>query len=224
MARYARKTRKRRRTRSRTRRNYKRSRKVPPLWPTAKPASLKYGEYISWISPVGVAAVYNYSCNGLFDPNISGTGAQPRGFDQIMPFYDHYVVIGARMSIVFQNQSEHPVRAGIMIRDVSSSATQTPDTIQEYRHKRMVTLDGTIRGGKSWAQVSYKVNPNKFLHRSHPMSDDQLKGSVSTNPSEQCFFQIFAFALDGVSDASVVAQVKIDYAAVFLEPKLGTGS
>lgn len=198
---------------------------IPPLWPNRKVARLRYGDaQPSSSSIAGAAVMYSWTCNGMYDPNITGTGAQPRGFDQIMPFYDHYVVIGAKCVVTFQNDSEEPVRVGILIRDVSSVSQQSPDTIQEYRHKRTITLDGITRGGRSFGTVSYKVNPNKFLSRSHPLSDDQLKGSALTNPAEQCFFQTFAYALDGVSIATVRAQVRIEYTAVFIEPKIGTGS
>lgn len=208
----------------RTRRPRRKTKPVPPLWPTKKVASLRYADTFSISSPVGDSSAYIYSCNGMFDPNITGTGDQPRGFDQVMPFYDHYVVIGAKAVVTFQNQSEVPVRAGIIIRDVSSGATQTLDTLSEYRHNKYITLDGTTRGGRSWATVTYPLNPGKFLGRSKPLADDQLKGSITTNPSEQCFYQLYAYPLDGDSTITVVGTVRIDYSAAFIEPKLGTGS
>lgn len=223
-------SRKRRRTsvrskRSRSSRRTKRTRNVPVLWPMKKAVRLNYATTNGATSIAGTAAQYVLSCNGMFDPDITGTGHQPKGFDQIMPFYDHYTVIGSRIFVEFQNNEQHPIRVGIMIRDQNPGTLGNNITaIGEYRFKKFITLDGTTRGGKSWGSVSMALNPAKYLGRSHPMSDPDMKGTVAANPVEQCFFVVYAYALDATSTVDVTMAIKIDYSRIFTEPRIGTTS
>lgn len=203
----------------------KRTKRMPVLWPTRKAVRLNYAEHFDANTLVGgIVVQYNYSANGIFDPNITGGGHQPKGFDQVMSNYDHYVVVGTKISVEFVNKTEHPIRVGIMLRDSAPSGTASIEGVEEYRFKRFTTLDGITMGGKSYGTVSMAINPAKFLGRSKALSDSQLKGNVSTNPAEQCYFVLFAYALDATQEVSVSGAVKIDYSTVFIEPKLGVGS
>ncbi|PWN73053.1 hypothetical protein CV717_29100, partial [Bacillus cereus] len=38
------------------------------------------------------ATFYYFSCNGIHDPNITGTGHQPYGHDTVASLYNHYRV------------------------------------------------------------------------------------------------------------------------------------
>lgn len=221
---FKRRTRRKRPAR-RTRKRVSRSKRMPVLWPTRKAARLNYAEHFTMASLIGgIAVQHNYSCNGLFDPNITGAGHQPRGFDQVIPFYDHYVVVGTKIFVEFVNNTNFPIRVGIMVRDSAPSGTATLQGVEEYRHKRFTTLDGMTMGGKSYGSVSMAINPSKFLGRSKALSDPNLRGSVSSNPAEQCYFVLYAYAVDAVQAVDVSAAVKIDYSSVFIEPRLGVSS
>ena len=39
--------------------------------------------------------------NSLFDPNLSGLGHQPRGFDQLMAVYEKYTVVAAKITVCY---------------------------------------------------------------------------------------------------------------------------
>ena len=58
---------------------------------------LKYAETINVPIGVGGTGNYLYSCNGMYDPNITGTGHQPMYFDQFTAMYDHYTVLKSMM-------------------------------------------------------------------------------------------------------------------------------
>ena len=61
--------------------------------PKTKVVRLKYVEFFSSNTGTAVPAVKYFSANGCYDPYISGTGHQPRGFDQWTAFYDHYCAL-----------------------------------------------------------------------------------------------------------------------------------
>jgi hypothetical protein len=172
----------------------------------------------------GVPAVYIFSVNGLYDPNISGVGHQPRGFDQLMVLYDHYVVIGAKITVNFASTDSagDSNMCGVTVRDNASTLT-TPNDIMEQRYISYGALGGETNGPP--ISVSFACNPNHFLGRSKPLSDPELKGSSSANPTEQCFFHVFGYPVESGRDSSgIQCQARIEYEAILIEPKMPNSS
>lgn len=164
-------------------------------------------------------ASHIFSANGLYDPNITGVGHQCRGFDQLMTLYDHYVVLGAKATFTFDNSgNEDSMYCGIALRD-SSTSIGTLNSCRESGSVRQTITPGT---GSRPTVISYKLNPSKFLGRSRAMSDPELKGSDSANPTEQCYFHAFCAKTDQVSGLDPIAVhcgVVIDYIVALIEPK-----
>lgn len=168
----------------------------------------------------GLADEYLFSCNGLYDPNISGVGHQPIGFDQLMLMYDHFVVIASKITVHFRNTDANvPYLAGIRISDRNSEETDVRKTI-ENGNCIWTHLDAQEGSGKDVKTLSYTINPNKFLARTKPLSDPELKGSVSANPTEQCYFNVFCGSVGSVDGGNVQCTALVEYTTVFLEPKL----
>lgn len=210
---------------SRRYRRYRRKRYATPsnvLGPlrTKQRAKHIYHEEFS-LDPgaVGSPASYVFSCNGLYDPNITGVGHQPRGFDQLTQLYDHYVVIGAKMTVHAINTDTGNGNMIIaMIRD-GTTVLSSPNDILEARFikSKVMSPEGS---GKNQAQMTIKVNPNKFLGKSKPLSSSELKGSSSSNPSEQCFFHLYGIPQPSQIDtAAIWVRVRIEYETVWIEPK-----
>lgn len=55
--------------------------------------------------PGGPADEYVFRGNGPFDPNVTGVGAQPTGYDQWSNLYLKYRVHGSKISVLFMNAS-----------------------------------------------------------------------------------------------------------------------
>lgn len=188
------------------------------------PSKFIYSDYFD-LNP-GVAGIPDtkvFSLNGLFDPDITGVGHQPRGFDQLVGnLYDHYVVIGAKASIWAQNAD---TADGMLLTcRVTDSATVTTDPrdIMENRYTRIMPL-APEGSGNNVGRMTIKVNPNKFLGRSKPLSDPQLKGNNASNPTEQAFLQVSAFPMNNAVDAGACRfYIKLEYQAVLIEPRLPT--
>lgn len=183
---------------------------------------LRYGELTPLAGPpAGDATVYNFSANGMFDPNISGGGHQPRIYDQMMTFYDHYAVTKSRITLRLSHDEQQPVSVAILLRDSPSSGTLSVQDILEYPKRKILQMSPD---GGSVRTLSYSCDVGKFLGRK-VMGDPELKGSAGTNPVEQVYFQVAIWKPDASAfAANIIAQVQIDYTSAFFEPKLGGSS
>lgn len=156
------------------------------------------------------------SANNPYEPR-SGVAIQPRGFDQMMNLYDHFVVIGSKLEMWF-NTTEPTLAAqvGVVVRDtISPEATQ-----KAYMENRLVKT-AIVDSATGGTFMSIQVNPNKFLGRSKPLADPQLKGSSASSPTEQCFYHIFASNHNPSSGDSftVTVNARVIYDVVLIEPR-----
>ena len=148
------------------------------------------------------------------------------GFDQIMPLYDHYCVIGSMLRVDFINttpinleNTQEPIIVGVQISDRPDTAITTLDRMLEQPAVKYTTLLPSISNGAK-KTIFIKCNPNKYLGKSKPLSDDVLQGTAAANPVEQVYYKIFAQNLSqSVESFSVQANVSIMYTSIFHEPK-----
>lgn len=181
--------------------------------------SLLYQERVTLTPAAGVAAVHIFSANGTYDPNITGVGHQPRGFDQMMALYDHNVVIGAEIRVdypgVGAGGSINPTIAFIGVRDF----TVVGITERDYLELGNCVWETTSPAQGYKTSLRMNINPNKFLGRSSPLSDPDLKNSIIANPTEQAYFHVGLGYASGLDPTALPVNVVIKYTVVFIEPK-----
>jgi hypothetical protein len=174
----------------------------------------------------GLASHYVFCANGLFDPDITGTGHQPMGFDQMMLCYEQATVI--RSQITVSILPAHQARVALLV-----SAVQNPSTTSGVlvENGQLVTkaLQAPITFvGLEIPKLSIELDIAKFFGRktSQELLDDvNLYTTNAANPTEQVYFsfcgwQAFAFS---ATDA-ITFDVVISYDAVFWEPRQLTQS
>ncbi len=162
---------------------------------------------------------YAFSCNNLFDPDTTGTGHQPLGYDQIMVLYKHYLVIGASITYNIINTSTTvPFFFVAGITRIATTFTGGVDDFLEQSSAKVYTL-GIQGSGKETATIRLNVSPNKWLGIPNPMSDDRLWGQDTASPAEQCKFSWYAISVNGSSDPAYTVVVKLNYVAILREPQ-----
>lgn len=221
---YVRKTKK---TSRRPRRYRNKQRKVlsftkAPI-PNRFATKLRYVEFTT-INPgvAGIAGVHVVKANGMYDPNQTGVGHQPRGFDQLMSMYDHFTVVGARISVQFStyaNSAYSPLNVGIALKDSNSAYTDANDYLEGRNVVSRMIGATTTQSAGGISSLSKSFSTRKFLGRSKPLSDPELKGSTVTDPAELAYFHIFAAPMDTSDVDPVTISYRIDYLCVLTEPK-----
>jgi len=177
----------------------------------------KYIDNFNLASTTGAPAGYVISCNGMFDPNISGTGHQPMYFDQFSAIYDHYVVIGSKITIKAAGNlaTSVPVVIGLFINDDTTITTGTVQAISEQSSAKMFKMN---TGGGQATTMTLNWSAKKYFGGSI-MSNTELQGTSAANPAEQSYFTIYVQSADGTASTTTVFWVEVEYIAVWKELK-----
>jgi len=182
-----------------------------------------YCEAIDLGTQSSAARSYLYAANGLYDPNISGTGHQPMGFDQMMTFYNHYCVLKATIKVQYSSEITTPqyeIHAGLGVTRASSPSTNWSLVCEEGNLIEGLIGGVSAGGGMPSPPFVNSVDIGKFQSVTYPLDDDTLKGTASANPSSLVYFVIYTSApfAPGSSTDHVYANVTLEFDAVFSEP------
>lgn len=193
-----------------------------PLLPKHKKYRFPYYEYqMTFASGINSIGTQVYTCNGMYDVDISGTGHQPMGFDQIMTLYNHYTVTHSEMEVTFRNRSANPIKVGIM---VSPNTTVMTDYYVMNENGTIVTafLQPNLVNG-SIKTLNIEWDGNKYFGEKDITAADHYAGDVTTNPAEQAYYHLVCYnplsVSSGNESAAVTCEVRIIYHAVLNEPK-----
>lgn len=179
---------------------------------------MRYCDEVDLDPGAAVAATHVFSCTGLYDPDVTGTGHQPLGFDQWMQFYDHYTVLGAKISVTaLNNNTGDAFCVGLVVKDSLTAITEIPRLKEQSSNYKYIARAGS----KDMVSLSRKFSTKKFFSKGHVMDDPELKGTISTNPTEQAYFHLWCCPFDEASDEGTLrCNVQIDYIVQLSEPGL----
>lgn len=170
-------------------------------------------------STLGVFGFYRFSCNGLFDPDITGTGHQPMYFDTVGSVYDHYTVIGSKLTVrvVPAVAGQGPGALGVFINDDTTSNIISLGNAMEQSSGTRALL---MPIGQSVPLVLTKTWSAKQTFGGSILGNDNLQGTIATNPSEQSYYDIVYQDLNGVAATSTVnIVVELEYITIWDELK-----
>lgn len=197
----------------------RRSRKVSPTYPLSNKFLFKtrYVE-VDKVIDVGIGGVAQtmvYRLTSLFDPNFSGAGHQPIGFDQIMPMYDHYCVIGARVRVSATNLDRDPQHIIMQIRDTATVGTNISQILENGATKHVI-VNG--EGNNNTKTLGLNFSAKKFFGKS-PMDGDKYQGTLTNNPNENAFLHLIVQPIEADNPGKIVYTITIEFIALLTEPK-----
>jgi hypothetical protein len=193
-----------------------------PVFPSRTTRRVRYATTISITATnIGTVSGYVFSCNGLFDPDITSTGHQPMGFDQVMLFYNHYHVRSSKINVNFRNTAGVPINCAIRVTADTTIGTSA-ETFLEFGGYNTETLDAKSVSG-SVKRLIESCDIKRFQGVDDIMDVTELSGTIAANPAEGSFFHVVVW--DPLSTGGIVtAEVVIDYVATFSEPRILTPS
>ena len=206
--------------------------------PKTKSIRLLYGDTNFLLASTGLAPVARvFRANGMFDPDLTGLGHQPRGFDQLMAMYQKFSVTGIKVEAWLHapepGQSYVSPLPYILFSESSTVPTTFPDILET---PTAVFADGCFGGTETASGTAASTGEGKYMSiyfdmvklrgsgkdRQAYINDDQNQGSSSADPANQGYVHI-GWIRNGGSSAdtcTVGLTVRLTYYATLLEPVL----
>jgi hypothetical protein len=156
-----------------------------------------------------------YRLNSPFDPEFSGAGHQPRGWDTLAGLYDRYRVKRCRAVLHARQRAAHGIQVVLIPSNQSASLINTdyPSEIQRATPSMVtgssqptVNLDVTYVNHDILGQTAAQYNAN-----------EDTASLTTTNPTEAMFLHVFAFQLDGATVLDYEHVISLFYDVEFFD-------
>ncbi len=196
------------------------------LFPQKIRARLNYVEDFTF-TPNAATSGWVFSANSLYDPDVTSTGHQPMGFDQIMLFYQYYTVIRSRIKVILRQNvagdGNYTIGAGLKVTTSSSLGSSWYQEIEsgnvEYSYLNAPPVNGSGAAGAT-GQFEAECEVGRYLDIPAPLDYADLKGTASSSPTKQVYFQVLGYSPDTVTGDAVIGNAYIQYEAEFTSPIL----
>lgn len=189
-----------------------------PLFKARVTKNLRYSTNFQLASTAGAVTTWVFAANGLFDPDVTGTGHQPMGFDEMMLYYNHYCVLTCGIQAIFKAASASKMTVCVR-QDGSPTPITTIDRIVEVGGAVIEYLEvAATSNSTKRLQASMDIARLQGIPRSALVADSTLRGNVAANPTELSYFHVAVW--DAAAQTGTVnVDVVLDFQAVFLEPR-----
>lgn len=188
----------------------------------AQLVKLRYCEFFNIDGGVNSVSAYVFRANDLFDPNLTGTGHQPHFFDQYMGMYNHFTVLGSKISAtgtVYATSASDSVIFGVQLKASSTVDQTSPVYVLEQGHTKWKQLTSDSGSDKS-RTVTQNYSAKRFFNVMNPIDEHDLRGDVATSPTEGAYYHVICGGVNTSDNPTAInVRVTIDYVVMLTEPK-----
>lgn len=198
-------------------------RSLDPFPPMVK-RIFKYSDLHSLATAASPSAGYygseqRYNLNSLYDPNYTGSGHQPYGFDQIMATYNKYRVNRVSYKITFTTpgaDNDVLCTASIAPGTSGSVAGTAPSTPLEWPNATHGHLSSS---GTRLCVLTGSIDLHTLIGVSKQRydADDTFVGTVSSNPSQLALLSYAVASYSGAGSQSVASLIELEYECIVFD-------
>lgn len=188
--------------------------------------TLRYAETFTLTTGTAgvIGTVQTMTLNNCYDPNQTGIGHQPYGFDQVTPYYGYYLVrrtrwrllattIGSSAEVCLAYQI-FPAVSGVSIASISTDAATEKSTVTTLPvgpsgNDRARMIQGAVDMYKVFGITPAQYSDNL----------DQYGSSVTTGPAVGAYLEFGIGSYSGAAGTSLSVQVVLDFDVEFYQPK-----
>lgn len=170
-------------------------------------------------STLGAPAYYYFRSNDAYDPNATGVGHQPIGFDQMMLLYEQFYVLRSSIRVKLAEANSKNVIVG-----VCQTPDQTNIATAELQENGLVksTLINAYYGPKGTTEIRMSCDNAKYYGMTHKLyiANPNFQGTAAASPTEMNYWCIFAYPLNGTdTPMDVTFEVTLAYDIFYQEPR-----
>jgi len=168
---------------------------------------MKYAEVRQVSGPIGGGLVqYNWNLNSVFDPNLTGIGHQPYGYDQLVDLYNRYRVFRVDYAISAYNSEAAGTTASVIgalpSNEPFTSSGGVAELMENPRAKYITQING---GGLKVLRGSISLPSLVGRSKAQYLADDRYQALATSSPAEQAILNIMAGAISGTSGSGGTA-------------------
>lgn len=200
--------------------------KSPNIIPDRIRVSLPYSiNGVPMGNNVGTLTSYLFRGNSVYDPDYTGAGHQPLGYDQLSALYEAYQVIGssivARFFSTLATNSLNQAQIGIFP-SMDVTAPPLADQCQEQPYCKWKQAHLTT-GTNTACSVFNKMTSARMAGKTIDLNSDEYYGALTNaNPSVTWYWNVFAEQADqtgGDTSPGWYASIKLVYDVIFFRRK-----
>lgn len=200
---------------------YKKGKKFTNQIAPFKRVSLTYGDVWELDAAAGTYKDNDFIINSLYDPDLTGAGGQPSGFDAYATMYARYRVVSAKVTVTFINTSTQVIMAGMSFGDddyhFPTSGTTCQQEFLEGNRSSWCTLSpkDTSDFHKT---VSRYVSFKKYFGRT-VMTEDDFTAGTGASPERKMYGQLSICNVNGTTvGCTCTAIVRVKFYTYFYQP------
>ncbi len=187
--------------------------------PKAKKVTMRYCTSVNLNPSAGGRDAHVFRANGLFDPDQSGIGHQPYGFDQWMAFYHHYTVTSSKITVTYLNTqvTDSPASRSICGIHLDTSATAVTTNLDLLREQKDTRWGFT---GQQTDKVNVNTKFGSTVFFGRPSTNSEFLGTAASNPEDEAYYHVWVAAdASGQDPAVTTCIVTLDYDVTLREVK-----
>jgi hypothetical protein len=182
--------------------------------PRSLRTTLPYYEQVNLVSN-STPFIYVFRMNGPYDPNQTGSGAQPVGWDNMLTFYNQAFCVGSRIEVRVVNNGTVPLQFGIAPTNAANSLGSF-DAMEYYSRDAVFgECDGTGRGGRS---VCRRFNQMEVLRFYAQPYDADFVSAGQALPGRNAFWTVAFQSADQTTLVNANVQFRVYYDVIFTSP------
>lgn len=192
--------------------------------PDAYFTKLKYYEEIGVTTSAALGS-YLFRLNSTYDPNLTGTGHQPYGRDQLATLYSEYKVYGCHYRIEAYNASGNYIIDVATVLKPNTALTTTLSTAAEKPYTQFRSLHFSPNTASKAVMRGY-ANPAKLMgmSRSRYSNEAQTGAAIGADPTEGAYLHLYWQNVSGIAGLPVQFKVYLTYYTKFFDRKPLGGS